>query len=426
MNSIEEPLTLYALNNMVRSAVNECVPSRYWVTGELSEVREASNGHCYIELVQRDEVTGELVAKARGTVWSRVYMLLRPYFLEQTGQPFSAGLNVLLQVTVGFHELYGYALDVCDIEPAYTIGDMARRRMQVIKRLTDEGVIDLNKELPFPLLPQRIAVISSSTAAGYGDFCDQLMGNRYGFVFYPRLFSSPMQGSGVEQGIIDALDRIAANIDLWDVVVIIRGGGATSELSCFDTYDLANNCAQFPLPIITGIGHQRDESVLDMVAHTRAKTPTAAAELLIHAMLEQGAFVDAARQGILNGVRMRLDAEKQRIGALSGRLPVCAALAVQQQRMHLQTVKQRLFSAAEMLLKEQRHRLEIIKEKVDAASPEHILALGYSITRVNGKAVRSLDDIVVGDEVTTTVADGEFTSIVRNCLDFQKNKSYRS
>ena len=414
MNSIEEPLTLYALNNMVRSAVNECVPSRYWVTGELSEVREASNGHCYIELVQRDEVTGELVAKARGTVWSRVYMLLRPYFLEQTGQPFSAGLNVLLRVTVGFHELYGYALDVCDIEPAYTIGDMARRRMQVIKRLTDEGVIDLNKELPFPLLPQRIAVISSSTAAGYGDFCDQLMGNRYGFVFYPHLFSSPMQGSGVEQGIIDALDRIAANIDLWDVVVIIRGGGATSELSCFDTYDLANNCAQFPLPIITGIGHQRDESVLDMVAHTRAKTPTAAAELLIHAMLEQGAFVDAARQGILNGVRMRLDAEKQRVGALSGRLPVCAALAVQQQRMNLQSLKQRLFPAAEMLLKEQRHRLEIIKEKVDAASPEHILALGYSITRVNGKAVRSLDDIVAGDEVTTTVAGGEFTSVVRN------------
>ena len=414
MNSIEEPLTLYALNNMVRSAVNECVPSRYWVTGELSEVREASNGHCYIELVQRDEVTGELVAKARGTVWSRVYMLLRPYFLEQTGQPFSAGLNVLLQVTVGFHELYGYALDVCDIEPAYTIGDMARRRMQVIKRLTDEGVIDLNKELPFPLLPQRIAVISSSTAAGYGDFCDQLMGNRYGFVFYPHLFSSPMQGSGVEQGIIDALDRIAANIDLWDVVVIIRGGGATSELSCFDTYDLANNCAQFPLPIITGIGHQRDESVLDMVAHTRAKTPTAAAELLIHAMLEQGAFVDAARQGILNGVRMRLDAEKQRVGALSGRLPVCAALAVQQQRMNLQSLKQRLFPAAEMLLKEQRHRLEIIKEKIHAASPEHILALGYSITRVNGKAVRSLDDIVAGDEVTTTVAGGEFTSVVKD------------
>ncbi len=401
---------------MVRGAVSEGMPSRYWVTGELSEVRETSNGHCYIELVQRDEVTDELVAKARGTVWSRVYTLLRPYFLEQTGQPFAPGLKVLLQVSVGFHELYGYALDVCDIEPAYTIGDMARRRMLVIKRLTDEGVIDLNKELPFPLLPQRVAVISSSTAAGYGDFCDQLLGNRYGFVFYPHLFPSPMQGSGVERGIIDALDRIAQNIDMWDVVVIIRGGGATSELSCFDTYDLANNCAQFPLPIITGIGHQRDESVLDIVAHTRAKTPTAAAELLIHAMLEQSAFVESARQGIANAVRMRIEAEKQRVSALTARMPVSAALCLQDRRMRMQHFVQMLSSAAGMFLKEQRHRLDMIKEKAEAASPQHILALGYSITRVNGKAVRSISEVVPGDEVTTVVAGGEFTSTVKDKL----------
>lgn len=229
-NSINEPLTLYSLNNMVRAAVSNGVPYSYWVTGELSEVREASNGHCYIELVQRDEATNELVAKARGTVWARVYSLLRPYFLEQTGQPFAAGLKVLLQVTVGFHELYGYTLDVCDIEPAFTIGDIARQRRLIIERLTAEGVIDLNKQLPFPLLPQRVAVISSATAAGYDDFCDQLLGNRYGYVFYPHLFPAPMQGSRVEAGIIEALNRIAENMDMWDVVVIIRGGGATSEL----------------------------------------------------------------------------------------------------------------------------------------------------------------------------------------------------
>lgn len=414
MNSIEEPLTLYALNSMVRAAVNSGMPSRYWVTGELSEVREASNGHCYIELVQRDEATNDIVAKARGTVWSRVYSLLRPYFLEQTGQPFAAGLKVLLQVTVGFHELYGYALDVCDIEPAYTIGDMARQRMLVIKRLTDEGVMDLNKELPFPLLPQRVAVISSSTAAGYGDFCDQLLGNRYGFLFYPCLFPSPMQGSGVEQGIIDALDRIAANMDMWDVVVIIRGGGATSELSCFDTYDLANNCAQFPLPIITGIGHQRDESVLDMVAHTRAKTPTAAAELLIHAMLEQSSFLNGAMQEIVSAARRRMESERQRMNVLAGRLPVSAALAVQQQKMQLQSLAQSLLPAAGMFLKEQQHRLELMKEKVDAASPEHVLAMGYSITRVNGRAVRSTDALMPGDEVVTVVSGGEFTSVVKD------------
>lgn len=414
MNSIEEPLTLYALNNMVRGAINDGMPLRYWVTGELSEVREASNGHCYIELVQRDEVTNELVAKARGTVWSRIYTLLRPYFLEQTGQPFAAGLKVLLQVTVGFHELYGYALDVCDIEPAYTVGDMARQRMLVIKRLTEEGVIDLNKELPFPLLPQRVAVISSSTAAGYGDFCDQLQGNRYGFVFYPHLFPSPMQGSGVEQGIIDALDRIAQDIDMWDVVVIIRGGGATSELSCFDTYDLANNCAQFPLPIITGIGHQRDESVLDIVAHTRAKTPTAAAELLIHAMLEQGTFVVNMMQGIADAVARRMEGEQQRVHSLLNRLPLSAALFMQGRKAHMQSYVQLLGSSAAMFVKEQQHRLDVWQGVLDAAAPERILSFGYSITRINGKAVRSPYDVTPGDEITTVVAGGEFTSTVKD------------
>lgn len=417
MNSIEEPFTLYSLNNMVRQAVSEGLPSRYWVTGELSEVREASNGHCYIELVQRDEVTQELVAKARGTIWSRIYSLLQPYFLEQTGEPFAAGLKVLLQVSVGFHELYGYTLDVCDIEPAYTVGDMARQRMLVIKRLTDEGVIDLNKELPFPLLPQRVAVISSATAAGYGDFCDQLASNRYGFVFYPHLFQSPMQGSGVEQGVISALDRIAADIDMWDVVVIIRGGGATSELSCFDTYDLANNCAQFPIPIITGIGHQRDESVLDMVAHTRAKTPTAAAELLIHAMLEQETYMTNMMHGVVQGVQLRMDAEQQRLQGLLGRLPMATALYLQGEKMRLQTSLQTVFSSAQMLIKEQQHRLDVCNAALEAASPERILSLGYSITRVNGRVVRSIDDVVPGDEVTTEVAGGEFTSTVKDKID---------
>ena len=414
MNSIEEPFTLYSLNNMVRQAVSEGLPSRYWVTGELSEVREASNGHCYVELVQRDEVTQELVAKARGTIWSRIYSLLRPYFLEQTGEPFAAGLKVLLQVSVGFHELYGYTLDVCDIEPAYTVGDMARQRMLVIKRLADEGVIDLNKELPFPLLPQRVAVISSATAAGYGDFCDQLASNRYGFVFYPHLFQSPMQGSGVEQGVISALDRIAADIDMWDVVVIIRGGGATSELSCFDTYDLANNCAQFPIPIITGIGHQRDESVLDMVAHTRAKTPTAAAELLIHAMLEQETYITNMMQGVVQGVQQRMDAEQQRLQGLLGRMPMATALYLQGEKMRLHTSLQTVFSSAQMLIKEQQHRLDVCNAALEAASPERILSLGYSITRVNGRVVRSIDDVVPGDEVTTEVAGGEFTSTVKD------------
>lgn len=391
MNSIEEPITLYSLNNLVRNAVADAMPSRYWVTGELSEVRETAAGHCYIELVQRDETTDETVAKARGTVWSRIYSLLRPYFLEQTGQPFAAGLKVLLQVTVSFHELYGYSLDVCDIEPSYTIGDIARRRQLIIKRLTDEGVIGLNKELDLPLLPQRIAVISSATAAGYGDFCDQLLGNRYGFVFYPHLFPVPMQGSAAEQGIIEALNSIASNIDLWDAVVIIRGGGATSDLGCFDTYDLANNCAQFPLPIITGIGHLRDESLLDIVAHTSAKTPTAAAELFIHAMLANEATLAELQEGIAAAITERIESEKRGIEQLVAQLPIATALFMQAQH----------------------HRLDLCQRSIDAASPEHILSLGYSITRIGGKAVRDASLLAPGDEVETTTANGSFTSIVK-------------
>lgn len=391
MNSIENPLSLYSLNNLVRNAVADALPLRYWVTGELSEVRETAVGHCYIELVQRDEETQEMVAKARGTIWARIYSLLRPYFLEQTGQPFAAGLKVLLQVSVGFHELYGFTLDVCDIEPAYTIGDMARQRQMIIKRLTDEGVIGLNKELEFPLLPQRIAVISSATAAGYGDFCDQLQNNRYGFVFYPHLFPAPMQGNGAEQGIIAALDKIAENVDNWDAVVIIRGGGATSELGCFDTYDLANNCAQFPLPIITGIGHLRDESILDIVAHTSAKTPTAVAEFLIHAMLANESWLSELQNGIATAITKRMENEKKRIDTLVGQIPVHTALYMQAQR----------------------HKLDLYQRSIEAASPEHILSLGYSITRLNGKAVRDASSLKAGDEVETAVASGTFTSIIK-------------
>ena len=412
-NSINEPLTLYSLNNLVRAAVSNGVPYRYWVTGELSEVREASNGHCYIELVQRDEATNELVAKARGTVWARVYSLLRPYFLEQTGQPFAAGLKVLLQVTVGFHELYGYTLDVCDIEPAFTIGDIARQRRLIIERLTAEGVIDLNKQLPFPLLPQRVAVISSATAAGYDDFCDQLLGNRYGYVFYPHLFPAPMQGSRVEAGIIEALNRIAENMDMWDVVVIIRGGGATSELGCFDTYDLANNCAQFPLPIITGIGHRRDESLLDIVAHTSVKTPTAAAELLVQYMQDRENELVKAMQDISAAVTQRASAEQKWLHTLPSRIPVDTAYYLKNEQLQLQSRTQRLQATVVQSLTEQRHRLDLCEKAVEAASPERILSLGYSITRVNGKAVRSAAEVAPGDEVTTYLATGEFTSTVK-------------
>ena len=351
-------------------------------------MRATSVGHCYIELVERDELTGEMVAKARGTIWSRVYSLLRPYFLEQTGREFAVGLKVLVQVTVKFHELYGFSLDVCDIEPAYTIGDMARQRMLIVKRLTDEGVIDLNKELPFPLLPKRVAVVSSASAAGYGDFCDQLNNNMYGFRFAVSLFAAPMQGNKVEEGIIAALDAIASDAIPWDVVVIIRGGGATSDLSCFDTYDLANNCAQFPIPIITGIGHQRDDTLLDIVAHTRVKTPTAAAEVLIHSMLMQAERVASLQQAISEAATRTLTDERHRLQSLLHRLP----------------------SAATLLLQQQRHRLDIYEERLKAYSPDNILAQGYTLTLSGGRIIKSAAELYEGDTIVTRFADGETIS----------------
>lgn len=388
MGNNDNPLTLSTLNSHVRAAIEEQLPMRYWVTGELSEVRTASNGHCYIELVERNETTGELLAKARGTIWSRIYSLLRPYFLEQTGSNLAVGMKVLLQVKVNFHELYGYSLDVCDIEPAYTLGEIARHRMLIIKRLTDEGVINLNKELPFPLLPKRIAVISSVTAAGYGDFCDQLSNNPYGFHFSTALFAAPMQGSKVEEGIISALNAIASDTIPWDVVVIIRGGGATSDLTCFETYDLANNCAQFPIPIITGIGHQRDETVLDAVAHTAAKTPTAVAEILIHSMLAQAERVACLQQSISNATTRRLTDERHRLQGILHRLP----------------------NAAMLLLQQQQHRLDLYKERLRAYSPDNILAQGYTLTLSRGRIIKSAADIEEGDVITTRFADGEAIS----------------
>jgi len=263
-----DSLSLLELNALVRRSLEQCLPDQYWIQAELSDVRSNTTGHCYLEFVQKDPRSNNLVAKARGMIWSNIYRLLKPYFEETTGQLFASGIKVLVKVTVQFHELYGYSLTVLDIDPAYTLGDMARRRREILMQLEEEGVLTLNKELEMPVLPQRIAVISSATAAGYGDFCHQLQHNSGGFFFYTELFPALMQGNQVEESVLAALDRINDRVNEFDVVVIIRGGGATSDLSGFDTYLLAAACAQFPLPVITGIGHERDDTVLDSVAHT--------------------------------------------------------------------------------------------------------------------------------------------------------------
>ena len=405
-----ETLSLYELNRLIRITLREGMPDTYWVQAELSEVRVAYNGHCYIELVQKAERGNTLLAKARGTIWANIYKMLKPYFENETGQAFTAGIKVLLQVSVEFHEQYGMSLTVHDIDPTYTLGDMARRRREILMQLEDEGVLTLNKELPMPVLPQRVAVISAASAAGYGDFCDQLVGNPYGFVFYPKLFPAVMQGDRVEETVIAALDRIAAERDEWDVVVIIRGGGATSDLSGFDTYALAANCAQFPLPIITGIGHERDDTVLDMVSHTRVKTPTAAAEYLIAALTDTAAKLDDLVESLTAGVTERMHREEKRIEQLAQRIPALFSVLYTKQMYRIEQFEQRIQTALQQTLIKHTHRLELIEKILEGASPKQILQRGYTITRCEGRVVRDVALLPESAVLTTEFADGEVKS----------------
>ena len=385
-----EALSLYDLNALVRRSLEQCLPDEYWVQAELSDVRTNSTGHCYLEFIQKDPRSNNLIAKARGTIWANVYRLLKPYFEESTGQAFVSGIKVLVQVTVSFHELYGYSLTVQDIDPTYTLGDMARRRREILKQLEEEGVLTLNKELEMPVLPQRIAVVSSPTAAGYGDFCHQLKNNSRGFFFHTELFPALMQGDRVEESVLSALDAILNRQEDFDAVVIIRGGGATSDLSGFDTYLLAAACAQFPLPIITGIGHERDDTVLDSVAHTRVKTPTAAAEYLINCMDLAADELEVLISQLHESVRSRLTEEHRKLISYRNRIPSAVVRRVSDAKLALLTTRKDISLAVQTLLSRQRHRLELLQQRLADASPEKMLARGYSITLKDGKVVKCL------------------------------------
>ena len=403
--------SLFELNRLVRESIECEMPDEYWVEAELSECRE-SRGHCYMELIQKDEQTATPVAKASAKCWANKWLAIRPYFERTTGQALHAGMKVLLQVYPQFHEAYGFSWIVNDIDPTYTIGDMARKRQEIIKKLKDEGVFDLQKELQLPLFCQHIAVISSQTAAGYGDFCNQLADNPYGFQFETQLFPAIMQGEGVEQSIIDALERIY-NTD-FDCVVIIRGGGATSDMSGFDTLALAENVANFPIPIITGIGHDRDESILDMVSHTRVKTPTAAAALLIdHLKVVLDTLIDSQNR-ITRYTQQLLTALKSQLATIQELIPRIFPVIKAQQEAKLNTIEQKLPLLASQRLTTEHHRLELISEKLKALDPTLLLARGYSITLHNGKAVKDATTLHEGDEIETRLAKGSIRSMVKD------------
>lgn len=413
---MSQSLTLTQANRRVAEAVQSALPYPLWLQAELSEVRE-SGGHCYMDLIEKDPTMHTPVARAQARCWRSTWQTLRPRFEQVTGNQLAPGMQVLMQCTARFHEQYGFSWTVLDIDPTFTLGDMARRRLEIINQLKAEGVFDMNKQLPLPHFCQRIAVISSAGAAGYGDFCRQLSDSVVPtaagdicLAFHTELFAAIMQGEQVEQSVIDALCRINERINEFDCVVIIRGGGATSDLSGFDTLLLAEYVANFPLPVITGIGHERDESVLDLISHTRVKTPTAAATFLVDHLLSTFAFVNRAQDVILTTVRNCLERETLRLQRITQSLPLLAERRIANEQHRLQSITQSLPMLAQRHITTQQHRLQLLEQRAEAQNPLLLLKRGYTITLHNGRTLRSTEDLQPGDQITTITADGKTQS----------------
>ena len=403
--------SLSELTNKIQSVIRQNFTDAIWVRAEVSELRE-NGGHCYLELIEKDSETDNILAKTRATCWANVYRMLKPYFESNTGETLRAGLNVLVAVTVEFNGVYGFSLNIRDIDPTYTIGELAARRMQIIQKLREEGIDDMNKQLPFPTLPQRIAIISSETAAGYGDFCNQLNSDTSHFAFYPRLFPAIMQGNMAETSIIGALEKIYKHVELFDVVVIIRGGGATTDLSCFDSYNLAMNCAQFPLPIIAGIGHQRDVSILDMVAHTSVKTPTAAAEYLISALEKAEEEIDELASELCNFTSNIIQKEHKSLELYMLKIKQASRTGFLKEQNRLSNYLFQLKSMYRNRIHRETNKLALIATRIETQSPKYLYERGYTITTVHGKRITSALQVKPGDKVTTHLADGHFDSEV--------------
>lgn len=387
--------TLFELSQGIRDAIQESFPSTVWVVAEISEMKENRSGHCYLELIEKDEITDDIRARARGTIWSYSWRMIRPYFESVTGQQFTQGLKVLVQVSVEYHPAYGLSLNIKDIDPTYTLGDLARRRNEILRQLQEAGVADMNRELSLPLVPQRIAVISSATAAGYQDFVNQLDNNPYHFRFTHELFEAYMQGSEAVPSILKALDQIFRREEEFDVVAIIRGGGSSVDLSCFDNFDLAFTVAQFPLPVVTGIGHEKDDTIVDFVAHTRLKTPTATAEFFITGALAFFQKITELEKEIGRKVRETLEAERERLQEIAS-----AVSDITQERMHrlsldLQKTGHRviqgvthLIYARRQRLQQTRHRLEVTLGKQRQRGFEELRRFTYQVRMATGMQIQ--------------------------------------
>lgn len=450
----KKSVTLYELNKTIQLEVNETFPGTFWITAEIGQLKENYSGHCYLELIEKNPLDETIIAKARAIIWSRKYHMLKSFFETTTGQEFREGLKILINAGIEFHEIYGYSLNILDLDPTYTIGDLEKQKQDTIRKLVEEGVIDMNKGLEISAVPQRIAVISSKTAAGYGDFGDQLEKNAYGYKIYYRLFPAIMQGDGAEDSIIKALERIYQYEGFFDLVAIIRGGGSKSDLQCFNRYWLAYYISQFPLPVITGIGHEQDETVTDLVAHTKLKTPTAVAEYIIDRLAQFDTQLDQLKSDFVHIVTAHTEQQQQKLELYGVNLSRIIKYTVNRNTERLNEYLIHSVKYTKKLLKSklkdlfttktsldnliskrttlEKYKLEVhaknlrnksrnflmtrtkqllyYKKSNDLLDPQHVLNRGFSMTTVNGRVIKNVEQVSMGDEITTRLKTGSLLS----------------
>lgn len=404
-------ITLSQLQQQVKQTLQERFALPVWVSAEIAEIKVNYSGHCYLELVEKGGDNGVPTAQTRAVIWRTAYPRIAGYFEAETGQRLGAGIKILVRATVSYHELYGFSLQITDIDAAYTLGDMERQRQQTIAQLQKDGVWDMNHETPLPAVVQRIAVVSSANAAGYQDFINELSKSPYGFSV--TLFDAFMQGAAAEESIVSALCAVADRQERYDAVVLIRGGGSASDLNCFNAYRLCSYVAQFPLPVITGIGHDKDTSVADMVAHTALKTPTAVAGWLVERMTQIDGWLDYAALQLHDATRSILHREQLLLERLSGELQRQSTETLTRRRIHTQHLAEMLPQAVREFLARQSARLDSASELTASRSPERILRLGFAVVRSEGQTLSSVRQTRPGQPLDIELSDGQITATIK-------------
>ena len=400
-------ITLSELQRRVKAALEGQFALPLWVSAEISDLKVNYSGHCYLELVEKGGENGVPTAQARAVIWRSQYPRVTAYFEAETGQRLAPGLKILAKVLVTYHELYGFSLQITEIDPSFTLGDLERQRQQTIAQLQQDGVWEMNREVAMPVVVQRVAIVSSANAAGYQDFCKELAKSPYRFETH--LFDAFMQGEAAEQSIIDALCRVADRLEEFDAVVIIRGGGSRSDLNCFNAYRLCSYVAQFPLPVITGIGHDKDTSVADMVAHTALKTPTAVAGWLVERMSGIEGWLDNAALQLHDGVLRLTRAQQLRLEEMAGDLRHLPVGLIRQRRLELEGRSEAFRQAVGAFIRQEQQHIVTSAELIESRSPKRILRMGFAVVRGQGRAVRSIAEVTAGQRMEVEVADGRFT-----------------